>query len=62
MSYYGYGVPKDIRIAYMWLNLAAAQSWSDAISFRDALSKEMTKEQIAEAQKMSREWMAKHSE
>ena len=51
----GYGVPED----YMWFNLAAAQNNSAAKVNKDTIVKRMTKEQIAEAQKMSREWIAK---
>jgi len=29
---------------------------------KEIISEKMTKEQIAEAQKLSREWLAKHSE
>lgn len=47
--------------AYMWYNLAAAQGHEGARRLKDILAKEMTKEQIAEAQKMSREWLEKHS-
>jgi TPR repeat protein len=51
----GLGVPKDDVLSYMWLNLAAVKS-SDAAKARDDLSKKMTLEQIAEAQRLSREW------
>lgn len=56
----GQGVPKDYVMAYMWRNLAAAQS-SNEISKqgRDALEGVMTPAQIAEAQKLSREWKPK---
>ncbi len=49
----GMGVPKDYVLAYMWLNLAAAQGNKDE---RDDLAQHMTPEQIAEAQKLAREW------
>jgi TPR repeat protein len=56
----GEGLPKDLVAAYMWLNLAAAKSFSmgkwEASVSRDILEDQMTKEQIAEAQKLSREW------
>ena len=58
----GKGVPKDLVLAYMWLNLAAATapqlaSMADEIAKqRDALSGAMTREQIADAQRLSREW------
>ena len=57
----GQGVPKDYVAAYMWLNLAAAQGNEGAKKGKGILSEKMTKEQIAEAQKLSREWLAKRS-
>jgi len=47
-------------LAYMWLNLAAASGNEDAKTSRETVSKRMTAEQIAEAQKLSREWMQKN--
>ena len=58
----GSGVPEDDTVAYMWWNIAAAQGNEDAKKNKGLISKIMTKEQIAEAQKLSREWMARHSE
>jgi hypothetical protein len=54
----GQGVPKDYVAAYMWLNLAAAQGNEGAKKGKGILSERMTREQIAEAQKLSREWLA----
>ena len=59
MYWTGKGVPEDFTIAYMWFNLAAAQGEENAKICKDVISEKMTKEQIAEAQKMSREWMEK---
>ena len=53
------GVPKDFVTAYMWRNLAAAQGNETAKSARDVLELSMTPGQIAEAQKLSREWKRK---
>ena len=58
----GEGVPKDSVLAYMWLNLAAAQGLKDAQKGRGLVAEEMTPDQIAEAQRMAREWMAKHQQ
>lgn len=52
----GQGVLKDYVIGYMWLNLAAAKGADWAGRNRDDLEYAMTPEQIAEAQKLSREW------
>ncbi len=61
----GQGVPRDDVLAYMWFNLSAAQGLHDvpeeySASFhRDEVAKFMTREQIAEAQRMAREWKPK---
>ena len=55
----GIGMPEDLIIAYIWLNLAAAQGNEDAKTAREALGRMMTPAQIAEAQKLSREWKPK---
>ena len=47
-------------LAYMWHNLAAAQGSENAQAAKDLLEEEMTPEQIAEAQRMSREWLEAH--
>jgi TPR repeat protein len=60
MYTYGEGVPKDYIVAYMWFNLAAAQGYENAKVNNGFISKRMSKEQIAEAQKLSREWVAQH--
>ena len=57
----GMGVLEDYVAAYMWHNLAAAQGNERAKKGKSILSQMMTSEQIAEAQKLSREWLAKHS-
>ncbi len=57
----GEGVPQDYVLAYKWLNLAAAEgdaAWGSAAELRDIVASEMTPEQIAEAQRLAREWMA----
>jgi TPR repeat protein len=50
------GVPKDNVKAYMWLNLAASQGNKLAVEVRSIMGEEMTKEQIAEAERLSREF------
>jgi TPR repeat protein len=55
----GQGVPRDYISAYMWFDLAAAQGDQAAVSNRDAAARRMTPEQIAEAQKLAREWKPK---
>ena len=55
----GQGVPQDYVQAHMWWNLAAAKGDTDAVKNRDIVVKKMTPAQIAEAQKMAREWKPK---
>src|SRR5512136_459034 len=52
----GLGVPQDKVRAYMWFNLSAAQGREGAAAFRDLIARRMTPVQIAEAQKLAREW------
>jgi hypothetical protein len=52
----GAGVPQDYVLAHMWFNLAGAQGNEDAIRNRDNIAKAMTPDQIAEAQRLAREW------
>ena len=56
----GKGVPQDLVLAYMWFNLAAASSngpaQKDNANLRDQIAARMTPAQIAEAQRLAREW------
>jgi TPR repeat protein len=52
----GLGVPQDYATAHMWLNLAAASGYKIAAQARERVAKQMTPAQIAEAQKLAREW------
>ena len=55
----GNGVAQDYVQAHMWYNLAAEQGVKLAIENRDSAAEEMTPAQIAEAQKLAREWKPK---
>ncbi len=52
----GQGVPQDYVFAHMWFNLSAAQGGEDARKNRDIAAELMTPEQIAQAQKLARDW------
>ena len=60
MYYHGHGVPQDYIIAHMWFNLAVSNGSEYGIKGRDLVAKEMTPEQIAEAQKLARECVKKN--
>ncbi|HEU4504704.1 MAG TPA: tetratricopeptide repeat protein [Nitrospira sp.] len=52
----GRGVLQDFIQAHMWYNLSAAHGETRSADARDALAKQMTPAQIAEAQRLAREW------
>jgi hypothetical protein len=54
----GQGVPQDYVLAHKWANLATAQK-SFVTRERDLVAAKMTPEQIAEAQRLAREWKPK---
>ncbi len=47
-------------MAHMWISFSAANGNVDGPYYRDKIGERMTPAQIAEAQKLAREWMAKH--
>jgi hypothetical protein len=55
-------VPQDYVEAHKWCNLAAARASAEiqkaCADARDALAKQMTPQQLAEAQKRASEWLA----
>ena len=55
----GEGVQQDNVKAYMWYSLGSANGVEAGVRLRDALAKRMEPEQIAEAQKLVREWKPK---
>jgi TPR repeat protein len=52
----GQGVPQDYVHAHKWFNLSAVGGGKDAVKNRDTAAGLMTPAQIAEAQKLAREW------
>ncbi|MFL4978639.1 MAG: tetratricopeptide repeat protein [Xanthobacteraceae bacterium] len=59
----GEGVEQDNAMAHMWFNLAVAQfpasdarNRTAALNSRDVVANKLTRQQIAEAQKLAREW------
>jgi len=55
MYFYGQGVPKDYVEAHAWFNIAAANGHERAKKARTIAEAEMTRDQLAEAQKLARE-------
>jgi hypothetical protein len=53
----GRDVAADLVAAHKWFNLAAARGNAAAMNRRVELAREMSAEQIAEAQRLAREWL-----
>lgn len=56
----GRGVPEDYVEAHMWFNIAAALGHKKSSELRNKLTDHMTSDQIAESNKLAREWLKKH--
>jgi uncharacterized protein len=56
----GRDVPLDLVQAHKWFNLAAMRGNEEAKRYRLEISSEMTKAQIAEAQRQARTWLSVH--
>jgi TPR repeat protein len=56
----GRGVPRDYVIAHKWFNIAALKGNKAARRYRSELAEEMTKSEVAEAQRQAREWLTRH--
>src|SRR5215469_3599184 len=55
----GQGVRVDFVAAHKWFNLAAVRGVEEAKSWRAQISREMDAAQIAEAQRLAREWLSR---
>jgi TPR repeat protein len=58
----GKGVPQDYVQAHTWINLAASRATTGEAKYRlarDSLAERMTASQVAEAQRLAREWQPK---
>ena len=61
---FGYGVAQDYVKAHMWYSLAAEQlppadNRQKAVCHRNFIEELMTPDQVAEAQRLAREWKPK---
>jgi hypothetical protein len=54
----GYGLAIDQVQSYVWLNLAAAAGVQQAVGARDDVMRSLNTRQLAQAQKISRDWLA----
>lgn len=56
----GEEVGLDLITAHKWFNLAAMMGNFEARTYRAELAREMTPDEIAEAQRLAREYLASH--
>lgn len=52
----GRGVPQDFVEAHKWFNILASVGFEYVVEARERLANKMTTEQIAEAQRLAKEW------
>ena len=59
-----YGAGREVEIdlvsAHKWFNLAAMRGNDEAKRYRMEIAREMSKAEIAGAQRQAREWLARH--
>ncbi|MEO0327081.1 MAG: hypothetical protein AAF217_00645 [Pseudomonadota bacterium] len=51
---------KDVIAAHKWFNIAAFRGYELAKARREEIALEMTRNQIAKAQRAAREWITQH--
>jgi TPR repeat protein len=56
----GLGVSQDYVQAHMWFSISGNNKYENGRKVRGIIEKQMTSDQIAEAQRLAREWMEKH--
>lgn len=50
----------DVVVAHKWFNIAAMKGDKRAAAYRQELAAEMTRDEIARAQRAAREWLTLH--
>ncbi len=56
----GRDLDADLVVAHKWFNLAVVRGNASALTYRVELAREMSSNQIAEAQRLAREWLQSH--
>lgn len=56
----GRGVDRDYVAAHKWFNLAALKGSTEAKKYRSEIALEMSPDEIAEAQRLARDWISIH--
>lgn len=55
----GYGVPQDRVMSHMWTALSAELGHAEAVEWRDKVALEMSPEEIALAERLAGQWLAR---
>lgn len=56
----GRDVEPDMIEAHKWFNLSAMRGNAEAKTYRMELAREMTRREVAQAQREAREWLKRH--
>lgn len=56
----GRDVELDLVQAHKWFNIAALKGNAEARRYRSEIARDMTKAEVARAQRLAREWMTRH--
>lgn len=56
----GRDVELDLVVAHKWFNLAALRGNEEAKTYRMEISRELSRQDVARAQRMAREWLRRH--
>jgi TPR repeat protein len=56
----GRDVELDMIAAHKWFNLAALRGNREARALRQEIAAELTRSEVAQAQRMAREWLSTH--
>jgi uncharacterized protein len=56
----GRSVEPDLVEAHKWFNIAAQKGFAEAIQLRAEIAREMSRTDIAEAQRKARDWLSVH--
>ncbi len=56
----GRAAPQDLVAAHKWPSIAALKGCAEAVRLRREIAREMSRAQIAEAQRRAREWLGLH--
>jgi uncharacterized protein len=56
----GRSVAANLVEAHKWFNIAASRGCADAVGLRGEIAREMSRADIADAQRRARDWLATH--